>query len=142
VPIVIVHHPDRLAGILWPALNIGYDNIVGELSVASPPGPRPAVNCAPPGWSPSEVDTPVVVDVRQADEHATGHLPGAHLVGLGSLSRAPTCCRPRHHRDVPTATATTGASLLERTGRRDLSILSGDAQDWAKATGRSLDTGR
>jgi rhodanese-related sulfurtransferase len=33
------------------------------------------------------------------------------------------------------------ASLLERAGHRDLAVLDGGPQDWADATGRSLQTG-
>jgi len=32
----------------------------------------------------------------------------------------------------------TAASLLERSGHRDLAVLAGGPQDWADATGRSL----
>jgi hypothetical protein len=38
--------------------------------------------------------------------------------------------------------AATGASLLERAGRADVSILLAGPADRATATGRSLDTGR
>jgi 3-mercaptopyruvate sulfurtransferase SseA len=34
--------------------------------------------------------------------------------------------------------AMTGASLLERAGRRDLTVLLGGAGDWSKSTGRPL----
>jgi rhodanese-related sulfurtransferase len=144
VPIVLVRNPDQdPADILWPALTVGYPTIVGELAG----GVR--------AWTasggqlrttrlvqPSDMDTPVVVDVRQHEEHLTGHLPGAHLIELGSL---------RGHGpelpDGPTTVmcgrgerAATAASVLERAGRRDLSILAGGPADWAAATGRRLDT--
>ena len=36
----------------------------------------------------------VAVDVREPDEFAVGHIPGAKLLPLGSvLSRAAECCR-------------------------------------------------
>jgi rhodanese-related sulfurtransferase len=34
--------------------------------------------------------------------------------------------------------AMTAASLLERSGRRDLAVLVGGAEDWANATGQPL----
>jgi len=37
--------------------------------------------------------------------------------------------------------AATGASLLERAGHRQVSILTAGAHDWAHATGRRLATG-
>ncbi len=33
------------------------------------------------------------------------------------------------------------ASLLERTGHRDLAVLDGGPEDWAEATGGKLTTG-
>ena len=85
-----------------------------------------------------------VVDVRQTSETAVGHLPGAHLVELGSLAE--------HVGGLPAGAVTvmcghgeraaTGASLLERAGRTEVSILAGGADDWARATGHRLKTGR
>ncbi|MGH8833532.1 MAG: MBL fold metallo-hydrolase [Actinomycetes bacterium] len=143
VPIAIVRNRDQNpADILWPALNIGYDRIVGELAggvaawTASGGQLRTTRQVGP-----GEVDTPVVVDVRQADEHATGHLPGAHLIELGNLS-----ARVEELPAEPTTVmcahgdrATTAASLLERDGHSELSILVGGAADWSAATGRNLD---
>jgi hydroxyacylglutathione hydrolase len=141
VPIAIVRNPDQdPADILWPALNIGYDHIVGELAGGVAAWTAAGELRTTRLVGPSEVDTPVVVDVRQAAEHATGHLPGARLVELGSLPAridelpaAPTTVMCAHG-----DRATTAASLLERDGRTALSILVGGAVDWATATGRVL----
>jgi hydroxyacylglutathione hydrolase len=142
-PIVIVRNPGQdPADILWPAVNIGVTTIVGELAggIAGWTGRLATTRIV----GPSEVDTPVVVDVRQAGEHATGHLPAAKLIELGSLTR-----RAGDLPDMPTTVmcghgerAATAASLLERAGHHQLSILDGGAQDWARATGRPLDTHR
>jgi hydroxyacylglutathione hydrolase len=88
--------------------------------------------------------TPVVVDVRQHSEYATGHLPRAALIELGNLADLAA--------DLPTGPVTvmcghgeraaTGASLLERASHSDVSILLGGPVDWAAATGGRLDTGR
>jgi len=37
--------------------------------------------------SPATVDTRIVVDVRQASEQTTWHLPHAELIKLGGLAR-------------------------------------------------------
>jgi glyoxylase-like metal-dependent hydrolase (beta-lactamase superfamily II) len=145
-PIVIVRNPDQdPADILWPALTIGYSTVVGELAggVAAwvaDGGHTAATRLV----GPAEMDTPVVVDVRQHQEHVTGHLPGAHLIELGDLADhanglpdGPTTLMCGHGERAATA-----ASLLERAGRHDLSILCGSPQDWATATGRRLDTSR
>jgi hydroxyacylglutathione hydrolase len=148
VPIAVVRNPDQdPADIVWPALNVGY-TIAGELGggvaawtaegwrLATTPVVRPSEVDS------SEVDGGAVVDVRQASETAAGHLPGAQLIELGDLAS--------HAGDVPCGSVTvmcghgeraaTGASLLERAGHHDLSILAGGADDWARATGRTLDS--
>ncbi len=146
VPIVIVRDPGQdPADILWPALNVGCTTIAGELAggVAAwtaTGGQLATTRVA----SPAEMDTTSVVDVRQASEVTAGHLPGAHLIELGSLAE--------HASDLPSGPATvmcghgeraaTAASLLERAGHHEVSILAGGARDWAKVTGRTLDTRR
>lgn len=146
VPIVIVRDAGQdPADILWPALNVGYTAIAGELAggIAAWTG-HGGATATTRVIGPTEINAGEVVDVRQADETVAGHLPSAHLVELGSLA----------HRagEVPDTAVTvmcghgeraaTGASLLERAGHHDLSILAGSAGDWARATGRSLQTGR
>jgi hydroxyacylglutathione hydrolase len=146
VPIVVIRNPGQdPADILWPARNVGYTTIAGELvgGVAA----WTAAGCQLARTrvvSPAEVDAANVVDVRQASEVTAGHLPGAHLIELGRLAE--------HARDLPAGPATvmcghgeraaTAASLLERAGHHEVSILAGGAHDWAKATGRALDTRR
>jgi hydroxyacylglutathione hydrolase len=146
VPIVIVRNPGQdPADIVWAALNIGYTDIVGELAggVAAwtAAGEQVATTHVVDA---AEVDATTVVDVRQASETTAGHLPGAHLIELGDLaanvadvSTGPVTVMCGHGER-----ATTGASLLERAGHRELTIVAGGgALDWAEATGRSLDTG-
>jgi len=145
-PIVIVRDPGQEPDdILWPALNIGYTSITGELAGgvaawAADGGDIRSTRLVKPG----ALDTPVVVDVRQHSEHDAGHLPGAELIELGDL--------PGHTADLPSGPTTvmcghgeraaTAASLLERAGRTNLSIMVGGPDDWATATGHPLDTGR
>lgn len=143
IPIVVVRNPDQDPGdIIWPALAIGYDIIVGELSGGVAAWDTAGGSLATTRLvAPSQVDTPVVLDVRQHREHATGHLPGAVLVELGNLAR--------HAGDLPAGAVTvmcahgeraaTGASLLERVGRTTVSILDGGPAHWSAATGRALD---
>jgi len=140
VPMVIVRNAGQdPADILWPALNVGYTTIAGELAggMAAWAGETATIAVV----APAEIDPATVVDVRQASETGAGHLPGAHLIELGSL--------PEHAGRLPTGPVTvmcehgeraaTGASLLERAGHRHVSILTGGADDWAHATGRALE---
>jgi glyoxylase-like metal-dependent hydrolase (beta-lactamase superfamily II)/rhodanese-related sulfurtransferase len=138
-PIVVVRNPDQDPDdILWPALAVGYGTVVGEL-VGAWDGETRTTRLV----RPSEVDSPVLVDVRQRAEHAEGHVPGAELIELGTLADRAA--------DLPPGPVTvmcehgiraiTGASLLERAGRTDLSVVLGGPADWAAATGRALAVG-
>jgi len=146
VPLVIVRNPDQdPADILWPALKIGCDSIIGELAGGIAAWTADGEDLATARLvGPSEIDTPLVVDVRQANEYTAGHRPGAQLIELGSLvdhadalPAGPVTVMCAHGER-----AATGASLLERAGRCDLSIVSGNARDRAMATGQSLSIGR
>ena len=83
-----------------------------------------------------------MLDVRQAAEYATGHVPGATLLELGSL--------PAQASNLATGAVTvmcghgeraaTAASLLERAGGRP-SVFVGGAGDWSRALDRPLASG-
>jgi hydroxyacylglutathione hydrolase len=81
-----------------------------------------------------------VLDVRQQGEFASGHLPGARHVELGALTGAgelpagPLAVMCGHGER-----AMTGASLLQRAGHRDLTVLLGGPSDWSGATERPLE---
>ena len=83
-----------------------------------------------------------MVDVRQANEYATGHVPGATNIELGSIATA----------DLPASALTlmcghgeramTAASLLAATGRSDLLVLDGGPDTWSTATRTPLENRR
>jgi hydroxyacylglutathione hydrolase len=84
-----------------------------------------------------------VLDVRQASEVADGHLPGAVTVELGALADDPF---PVEVPEGPVTVmcghgerAMTAASLLQRAGHRDLTVLLGGPSDWSGATERPLE---
>ena len=84
-----------------------------------------------------------MLDIRQDSEFTAGHVPGAPHVELGDL--------PARAGDVPRGPivvmcghgerAMSAASLLARAGRTDLAVLVGGPDDWAEATGRTLEVG-
>lgn len=143
-PLVFVVDRDQdRAEIVRRAFEVGYERLAGELTggtaaweAADQPLSRtPLVGAA--GLRGQEI-----LDVRQTSELAAGHIPGAVHVELGALgggARVPdgpltvTCGHGER--------AMTGASLLERAGRRDLSVLDGGVAAWRDA-GRALDGGR
>jgi rhodanese-related sulfurtransferase len=142
-PLVIVRNPDQDPDdILWPALKVGYSSIVGELTGGTAAWVGAGGRLSTMGLvGAGRVEATNVVDVRQRSEHAAGHLPGAHLIELGALAErvddvpdGPTTVMCEHGERSATA-----ASLLERAGRTDLSIMVGGPDDWAAATGKRLE---
>jgi glyoxylase-like metal-dependent hydrolase (beta-lactamase superfamily II)/rhodanese-related sulfurtransferase len=140
-PLVFMLNADQdRADLVRQCLKIGYENLAGELAGGMPAWRASGLTATTVRLEeiPGRRDG-TVLDVRQASEFASGHLPGAMHVELGSLSEAA---------DLPSGPvavmcghgerAMTGASLLERAGRRDLTVLLGGAGDWSKSTGRPL----
>ncbi|GAA3959959.1 MBL fold metallo-hydrolase [Actinoplanes auranticolor] len=142
IPIVIVRNPDQdPADILWPALNIGVDTLIGEL--AGGVGAWTAAGgtlARTPLVSPDQVGG-AVLDIRQDSEYAAGHLPHALHIELGGLPAGADRIAPE-----PTVVmcghgerAMTAATLLQRAGHPAVSVLDGGAHGWAQATGTPLE---
>jgi rhodanese-related sulfurtransferase len=91
--------------------------------------------------TPAAAGLTAVIDVRQAAEFAPGHLPDAVNIELGALSQSSADLSGH---DVVVMCghgerAATAASVLERAGVSDVTILPGGPQDWADAgSGRTL----
>ena len=128
--------------IVRQCLDVGHERLIGELAGgidAWTASGRPVATI--PIVGPNAM-VGRVVDVRQANEYATGHVPGATNIELGSIASA----------DVPTGTLTlmcghgeramTAASLLAATGRSDLSVIDGGPDTWSTAARTPLETGR
>lgn len=140
-PVVFVldEATDR-ADLVRQCLLVGHDAILGELdggvdawrAAGLPIGSIPLVE--PTGCAST------VLDVRQAAEWATGHLPGSIHVELGALA---TSIVPDGALTVMCGhgeRAMTGASLLEAAGHSELSVLAAGPGDWRRATGLDLQT--
>ncbi|MGY1642631.1 rhodanese-like domain-containing protein [Geodermatophilus sp. SYSU D00703] len=144
-PVVLVANPDQdLADAVWQAVKIGYEQLVGVLEggmVAWLATGRPVASTelAAPG----QLGGCRILDVRQDAEFAAGHVPGAEHVELGRLATVaghlptePTVVMCGHGERAAGA-----ASLLERAGHRDLAVLVGGPDDWARGSGRTLASG-
>ncbi len=145
VPLVVVRNVDQdIDEVVWQALKIGHEQLVGELAggmtawiaAGSPTASTEVV-------SPDRIGDRRVIDVRQLSEFTGGHLPSAHPVELGDLAAAAT-----ELVDAPTVVmcghgerAAGAASLLERAGQRDIAVLTGGPEDWARVSGQQLQTG-
>ena len=143
-PLVIIAGPGQdLAEAAWQALKIGYENLAGTLAggmAAWQAAGQEVV--ATKLLAPSKVDPADVIDVRQAAEYASGHLPGAAGIELGGLADAAAGLEGR-----PVVTmcghgerAATAASVLELAGHAEVAIVDGGGPpEWAAATGRALE---
>lgn len=144
-PLIIVRgseqDPDEIA---WQAAKIGYDNLIGELAGgldAWVAADQEVVTTRLTG--PDGIGNRRVLDIRQRPEYLAGHLPGALHIELGDivhraedLPNEPTVVMCGHGERAMGA-----ASLLERGGHRQLSVLEGGPDDWARVTGRTLEIG-
>lgn len=141
-PLVFVRDADQDPDeIVWQALKIGYENLVGELAggmtaweAAGLPTRRTSLLDA------DQLEARAVVDVRQRSEFTGGHLPDAANVELGALAegarldiRPGTAVMCGHGERAMTA-----ASLLERAGHDNVAVVVGGPDDWAQATGEEL----
>ncbi len=79
-----------------------------------------------------------VIDVRQRDEFANGHPPGARNIELGEMAAAEVPDGPVTVMCGHGERAMTGASILAARGYRNVTVLAGGPDDWADATGRPL----
>ncbi|MGH9083940.1 MAG: MBL fold metallo-hydrolase [Acidimicrobiales bacterium] len=122
-------------------LRVGHEHLLGELDggidawigAGLPTSAIPLVDA-------SAVDG-VLLDVRQASEWGSGHVPGAMHVELGALDATAVPSGPVTVMCGHGERAMTGASVLEASGHRDLSVLIGGPNDWADARGSALEVG-
>jgi Rhodanese-related sulfurtransferase len=84
---------------------------------------------------------PTIIDVRQANEYVTGHVPGARNVELAAL---PDESLPNGQITMMCGhgeRAMTAASLLVAAGRSEVSAFDGGPETWSAVTGGSLEIG-
>ena len=133
-PLIFLLEPGQdAADLVRQARTIGYDRLAGAVA-----GGIDAWRAAGFGVATTElVDAAsldrAVLDVRQDNEHAAGHIPGALHVELGVLAEPGT--------DLPAGAlavmcghgerAATAASLLERAGRSNIAVVVGGPDQWA-----------
>jgi hydroxyacylglutathione hydrolase len=140
--IVVRNSAQDVDDLVWQARNIGVDQFAGELAGgfgAWAESGHPITRTGLVG--PAEIDADRrILDIRQDAEFASGHLPGAEHIELGSLTAVshlvpdePTLLMCGHGERAMAA-----AGLLEQVGLHDLTVLCGGPGDWEEATGRRL----
>jgi hydroxyacylglutathione hydrolase len=144
-PIIVLREPDQdLDEVLWPAVKIGYENIVGEVAGGIDAWTAASLPTTSTPMTEATADADVrVLDIRQRAEYHAGHVPGALHVELGDLRGAIDQLA-----DVPTVVmcghgerAMGAASLLTGLGFSHVSVLAGSPEDWVDANGQHLETG-
>src|SRR5262249_49191098 len=88
--------------------------------------------------TPDAVDG-TVVDVRQANEFAAGHVPGAINIELGTIATAPSPGGPLTLMCAHGERAMSAASILEADIADDLRIVLGGPEDWSKYRSQPLE---
>jgi glyoxylase-like metal-dependent hydrolase (beta-lactamase superfamily II)/rhodanese-related sulfurtransferase len=142
-PLVFVRAPGQDGrDLVEQCLKIGYENLVGELEGGI--GAWRAAGLPVSTIAIRQVNEPqgAPLDVRQASEWASGRIPGAQHVELGSVMAAagaipagPLTIYCGHGERAMTA-----ASLLEGQGRASLAVLDGGFDAWRSAK-RPIATG-
>jgi rhodanese-related sulfurtransferase len=132
--VFVLNHDQDGAELVRHCLKIGYENIAGELAGGMPTWSAAGLSESRTGLVPAARLTGTegtVVDVRQVDEFESSHVRGAEHIELGSLGRqssdvtqGPVVVMCGHGQR-----AMIGASLLERAGNDDVSVLLGGPQD-------------
>jgi hydroxyacylglutathione hydrolase len=129
------------ADLVRQARNVGFEQLAGELDGGIAVWEKAGLPLATITLvQPAELQPSRSLDVRQSNEWAEGHVPGATHIELGALTDAAS--------DLPAGPLTlscghgeramTAASMLSAAGRRALSVLVGGPDDWAAATGQGL----
>lgn len=139
-PLIFVtdEHTDR-PELVRQCLNVGYEQLAGEITFEAWQREGGEIVSTPLVGADQLTDVGVL-DVRQALEFASGHVPGADHVELGALpTHAGSLDGPLVVMCGHGERAATAASVLESAGRNGIGILQGGPSDWAAATGEELD---
>jgi hydroxyacylglutathione hydrolase len=135
-PIVLVVEDARAAAdAAIEARKVGYEQLDGIVQIDEWDEPLARIVVRPI----AALDG-AVVDVRQRNEYDAGHIPGALHVELGDVGqlavpRGPVSVMCGHGERAMSA-----ASILERAGHRDVTVLTGGPREWSRARGTALES--
>lgn len=141
-PVVFVLGNDQDEGdLVRQALTIGHDNLAGRLAggIDAWTGAGLPVETTEL-IEPDAIDRPLL-DIRQDNEFAAGHIPGAAHVELGALPTANVADGPIATMCGKTERAMTAASVLQRTGHTDVAVLRGGLTAWSDQSGAVAEAG-
>jgi len=141
-PVVFVIDDDQDADdLVRQCLTVGIENLAGRLDGGADAWHAAGLTVESIALVDPSHMANTVIDDRQVDEFAAGHVPDSLNIELGAISTA----------DIPDGPVTvmcghgeramTGASILAARGHRDVTVLDGGPATWATATGRALALG-
>lgn len=133
--VLVVEDTSAAAQAAIEARKVGYEQLDGFVLIEAWDGRLARIPLQPIG----QVDG-TVVDVRQRNEYDAGHLPGAVHVELGDVGHTPLPGGPVSVMCGHGERAMSAASILERAGNRDVTVLTGGPHDWSRARGAPLET--
>ena len=132
----------NLEEVVRRSLDVGHEHLVGVLAGGIDAWTSSGRTLtAIPLVAPDAI-TGHVIDVRQANEYSTGHVPGALNAELGSITSADLPDGPLTLMCGHGERAMTAASLLAMQDRQELTVLDGGPDTWSATTGHSLDSGQ
>ena len=151
--VLLLDDPAEWDDAVRQALRVGYEDLKGHVrggfaAWAESGGPvessgRLTVDQLAERLANGGSDAPLVIDVRQLNEYAAGHVPGAWHIAAGSLEDR-LADLPR---DRPIATmcasgyrSSVAASLLKRAGFRDVAWVASGLPAW-RAQGHEVERG-
>ncbi len=122
-------------------LDVGHEHLIGELTGGIDAWTRSGRQVATIPFVDVADIAETIIDVRQANEYAAVHVPGALNVELGQIGTANAPSEPLTVMCGHGERAMTAGSLLAARGHRDVSVFDGGPDTWAAATGRPLTAG-
>ncbi len=140
-PIVLVADDDQdVADAVRQCLDVGHEQFAGRLPGGVAAWKASGRRLASIQLVGADDLRSVVVDVRQSNEFARGHVPVAVNVELATTRDMELPMQPMTVMCGHGERAMTGASILAARGY-DASVLDGGPDDWASTAGRSLVVG-
>jgi glyoxylase-like metal-dependent hydrolase (beta-lactamase superfamily II) len=142
-PVVFILDDDQdESDLVRQALTIGHDKLAGRLGRGIDAWTAAGLPVETTELiEPDAIDRPLL-DIRQANEFAAGHVPGATHVELGALPTATVPAGPVATMCGKTERAMTAASILQRVGHPDVAVLRGGFTGWTALAGHHPATGR
>jgi glyoxylase-like metal-dependent hydrolase (beta-lactamase superfamily II)/rhodanese-related sulfurtransferase len=136
VPIVVVLEADQdRADLVRQARNIGTETLLGELGGGIDAWTAAGRDVETTPIADIESATGTILDVRQANEYAAGHLPDAVNIELGAITDGYVPAGKVSVMCAHGERAMTAVSILTRNGHREVTTLVGGPDEWAAAHG-------